>query len=150
FSVPPVPPSLPFPSLNGMSGMDVTRALRETVGCVTASPKHRAVYRKNSTSCVGRVQSWRAGRSRFRRDLTSGESTMQSEPHAAILASLLCGFVCQAFSATVVSQAEGETCRLLWQGDERIEVSFARSQGLLFAPVTVRVDERSVSFDGFT
>src|SRR5207247_3030089 len=68
---------------------------------------------------------------------------------AAILASLICGFAGEVLSATIASQSDGDTCRLVWQGDERIEISFSRRQGLLNAPVSVRVDDRSFSFDGF-
>ena len=74
---------------------------------------------------------------------------MQSTTRAAILASLICGFAGRASSATIASQSDGDTCRLVWQGDERIEISFSRRQGLLNAPVSVRVDNRSFSFDGF-
>ncbi|MBI3852013.1 MAG: hypothetical protein HY298_17280 [Verrucomicrobia bacterium] len=74
---------------------------------------------------------------------------MQSTPRAAILASLFCAFAGHVLSATITSQADGDTCRLVWQSDEHIEISFSRSRGLLFAPITVRVDDRSFSFDGF-
>ena len=68
---------------------------------------------------------------------------------APVLALLICGFTGRAYSAQITTQLEDETCHLLWQGDERIEVSFSRSHGLVRAPVQVRVDERSLSFDGF-
>ena len=74
---------------------------------------------------------------------------MPSATRAAILASLICGFAGPASSATIASQSDGDTCRLVRRGDERIEISFSRSRGLLNAPVTVRVDDRSFSFDGF-
>ena len=68
---------------------------------------------------------------------------------AAILALLICGWAVGAFSAQITAQLDGEICRLVWQGDERVEVSFSRSRGLLQAPVQVRVDNRSFSFNGF-
>jgi len=36
-----------------------------------------------------------------------------------------------------------------WRGDEQIEVSILRDKGLLCSPVTVRVEEHKLSFDGF-
>src|ERR1041384_8598926 len=77
------------------------------------------------------------------------EPAMNSTSRVLFLAWLVCGCVGQGTSATVASQTEGDTCRLVWQGDERIEVFFSRSQGLLNAPVMVRVDGGHVSFDGF-
>src|SRR2546425_8793 len=77
------------------------------------------------------------------------EPAMNSNSRVLFLAWLICGCVVEGISATVTSRSDGDTCRLVSQGDERIELSFSRSQGLLNAPVTVRVDDRSFSFDGF-
>jgi hypothetical protein len=74
---------------------------------------------------------------------------MPSATRATILASLICGFAGHASSATIATQSEGDTCRLVRQDDERMEISFSRSTGLLRSPVNVRVDDRSFSFDGF-
>src|SRR6266446_4821199 len=62
---------------------------------------------------------------------------------------LICGLAGGAFSAEITTRLDGETCRLVWQGDERIEISFSPSRGLLHSPVNVRVDDRTFSFDGF-
>ena len=77
------------------------------------------------------------------------QSFMRSMTHAAIVASLICASADRTFSGQVQTQNEGETCRLVWQGDERIEVSFSRSRGLLKSPVDIRVNDCSFSFDGF-
>src|SRR6266516_1041949 len=74
---------------------------------------------------------------------------MRSVTQAAIAASLICGSTDRTFSAQIQTQIEGETCRLVWHGDERIEVSFSRSRGLLKSPVDIRVNEFWFSFDGF-
>ena len=74
---------------------------------------------------------------------------MRSTSRAIILALLICGFADGVFSAQIATQLDGDTGRLVWQGDERIEISFSRSRGLLEAPINVRVDDRSFSFDGF-
>ena len=74
---------------------------------------------------------------------------MRSLTQAAIAASLICGSTDRTFSAQVQTQIDGETCRLVWQGDERIEISFSRSRGLLKSAVNIRVNECSFSFDGF-
>src|SRR6476646_9123499 len=71
--------------------------------------------------------------------------------HSAILALLFCIMGGRADSAEVATRMDGDTCKLLWQGDERIQLSFSRSHGLLSGPsaIHVRVDEHELSFDGF-
>src|SRR2546425_3397298 len=66
-----------------------------------------------------------------------------------ITALVICSFAAGAFSAQVMTQIDGDTCRLAWQGDERVEVAFSRARGLLESPIHVRVDNRELSFDGF-
>ena len=61
----------------------------------------------------------------------------------------MCVLAGRAHSAKVTTQLDGENCRLVWQGDERIEIAFSTMRGLLQSPVNVRVDDRSFSFDGF-
>src|SRR5947208_9102350 len=74
---------------------------------------------------------------------------MNSTLRTAIFTFLICGFTSVVFSEQITAGFDGDTSRLVWQGDERIEISFSRSMGLLNAPVKVRVDDRSFSFDGF-
>src|SRR5439155_13344868 len=76
---------------------------------------------------------------------------MQSTTRSAILAWLVCAATGGAFSAQVTTRLDGETCRLVWAGDEPIELSFSSSRGLLSgsAGINVRVDDRAFSFDGF-
>src|SRR5881397_118211 len=62
---------------------------------------------------------------------------------------LMCALAGSAHSATVTTQLDGKNCRLVWQGDECIEVAFSAVRGLLKSPVNVRVDDRLFSFDGF-
>ena len=70
-------------------------------------------------------------------------------PSPETLGLLICGLAGSAFSAQITTELDHETCRLAWQGDELIEVSFSASQGLLQAPVNVRVDDHAFAFDGF-
>src|SRR5438309_4654199 len=74
---------------------------------------------------------------------------MNSTARTAIFTFLICGFTGVAFSEQITASFDGDTSRLVRQGDERIEISFSRSLGLLNAPVNVRVDDRSFSFGGF-
>ena len=67
----------------------------------------------------------------------------------AVFTFLICGFTGVALSEQITASFDGDTSRLVRQGDERIEISFSRSMGLFNAPVNVRVDDRSFSFDGF-
>ncbi len=53
------------------------------------------------------------------------------------------------FSADILTQVQDDICRMAWQGDEHIELSFSHSRGLLRSPITVVVGDRSFSFDGF-
>src|ERR1043166_4782830 len=68
---------------------------------------------------------------------------------ATILGLFICILARGATGAQVTVRLEEDHCRLVWEGDERIEISFASSKGLLRAPVRVRVDERAFAFNGF-
>src|SRR5262245_20851204 len=46
-------------------------------------------------------------------------------------------------------RTRGDEAVLSWTGDEHIEVSIAKNSGLLHSPVEIKVDQRSVSFEGF-
>src|SRR2546422_2647779 len=74
---------------------------------------------------------------------------MNSTTRTAIFTFLICGFTGVALSEQITASFDGDATRLVRQGDERVEISFSRSTGLLNAPVNVRVDDRSFSFDGF-
>src|SRR5438093_4762770 len=74
---------------------------------------------------------------------------MNSTLRTAIFTFLTCNITGVAFSEQITTRFDGDTSRLVRQGDERIEISFSHSMGLLHAPVKVRVDDRSFSFNGF-
>src|SRR5262245_60817155 len=67
----------------------------------------------------------------------------------ACLAYLISCFGGVAFAAQVAVQIEGDNCRLSWEGDERLELSFSRTRGLLNSAVNLRVDNHLLTFDGF-
>jgi len=54
-----------------------------------------------------------------------------------------------ADAAEVSARMVGDSCMLSWRGDEQVDVSFSRKAGLLQSPVTIRVDNRKLSFNGF-
>ncbi len=74
---------------------------------------------------------------------------MHPKARDTILVWLILSLPACTLSAQIQTQIEGETCRLVWRGDERIEVSFSPSRGLLKSPIDVRVNGCSFSFDGF-
>ena len=57
----------------------------------------------------------------------------------------------QAASAagTVTVEDGRDQVALTWRGDETIQVGISKSRGLIGGPVSVRVDDRRLTFDGF-
>lgn len=54
-----------------------------------------------------------------------------------------------AAQASASVTADGDLLTLRGQGEERLAISVSRTAGLIDAPITVRVDDRSFSFGGF-
>jgi hypothetical protein len=73
--------------------------------------------------------------------------SLSARPVLIVLLTLLA--VGRADAAEVSVRAAGDRCALTWSGDERIDVSFSRTRGLLRSPVRVRVDDREFTFGGF-
>ena len=54
-----------------------------------------------------------------------------------------------AAEASVKARDEANDLVLSWQGDETIEVSVSKTQGVFKAPFGIKVGERRMSIDGF-
>ena len=60
-----------------------------------------------------------------------------------------CAIFAGTHAGAVKASADGDKCSLSWNGDEKVELSFSRAAGLLRSPVTVQVDNRKITFNGF-
>jgi len=52
-------------------------------------------------------------------------------------------------AASVNALDAGDNLLLNWQGDEAIEISISKSQGVFKAPIKVKIGDREIGFDGF-